>query len=68
MNVVCLLRLKVYCYYDINDTYAVAFNTRARRSDPYADDAQGELQVEIQVASGTVSRNASYHSLLFDKV
>lgn len=59
MNVVCLLRLKVYCYYDINDTYAVAFNTRARRSDPYADDAQGELQVEIQVASGTVSRIAS---------
>ncbi|XP_029705182.1 uncharacterized protein isoform X2 [Takifugu rubripes] len=43
--------LKVYCYYDINDTYAVAFNTRARRSEPYADDAQGELQVEIRVAS-----------------
>lgn len=63
-DVVRLLRLKVYCYYDINDTYAVAFNTRARRSEPYADDAQGELQVEIRVASGTVS----YHSLPFDKV
>lgn len=48
----CLLRLKVYCYYDINETHAVPFNTRARRSEPYADDARGELQVEIQVASG----------------
>lgn len=65
---VCPLRLKVYCYYDINDTYAVAFNTRARRSEPYADDAQGELQVELRVASGTASHIESYHSLLFDKV
>ncbi|CAF91111.1 unnamed protein product [Tetraodon nigroviridis] len=43
--------LKVYCYYDINETHAVSFNARARRSEPYADDARGELQVEIRVAS-----------------
>lgn len=59
-DVVCLLRLKVYCYYDINNTYAVAFNTRARRSEPYADDAQGELEVEIRVASGTSSLITHY--------
>lgn len=51
---ICLLRLKVYCYYDINETHAVSFNTRARRSEPYADDARGELQVEIRVSSGEV--------------
>lgn len=55
MNV-CCLRLKVYCYYDINETHAVAFNARARRSNPYADDAKGELRVEIRVASGERSK------------
>lgn len=49
---VCLLRLKVYCYYDVNATHAVSFNTRARRSEPYAEDARGELQAEIRVSSG----------------
>ncbi|XP_033948044.1 uncharacterized protein [Pseudochaenichthys georgianus] len=42
--------LKVYCYYDINTNQAIGFNTRSRRSEPYADDARGEMQVEMRVA------------------
>lgn len=61
---VCLLRLKVYCYYDVNATHAVSFNTRARRSEPYAEDARGELQVEIRVASGKRSSFVSMAACL----
>nr|XP_020497182.1 uncharacterized protein LOC109989675 [Labrus bergylta] len=43
--------LKVSCYYDINKTHAVAFHARPRRSEPYAENAKGELQVEIRLAS-----------------
>uniref|UniRef100_A0A8C4F8S8 ZP domain-containing protein n=1 Tax=Dicentrarchus labrax TaxID=13489 RepID=A0A8C4F8S8_DICLA len=43
-------RLKVYCYYDINKTHAVAFHTRPRRSEPYAENAIGELQVAMRLA------------------
>ncbi|KAF3850004.1 hypothetical protein F7725_019723 [Dissostichus mawsoni] len=42
--------LKVFCYYDINTNQAMGFNTRPRRSEPYADDARGEMQVEMRVA------------------
>ncbi|KAL3052362.1 hypothetical protein OYC64_004999 [Pagothenia borchgrevinki] len=42
--------LKVFCYYDINTNQAMGFNTRHRRSEPYADDARGEMQVEMRVA------------------
>ncbi|XP_034086545.1 uncharacterized protein LOC117555698 [Gymnodraco acuticeps] len=42
--------LKVFCFYDINTNQAIGFNTRPRRSEPYADDAQGEMQVEMRVA------------------
>ncbi|KAM3603292.1 uncharacterized protein V6R79_020033 [Siganus canaliculatus] len=42
--------LKVLCYYDINQTHAVAFHTRSRRSDPYAEDSRGELQVLMRLA------------------
>ncbi|XP_013871161.1 uncharacterized protein LOC106522629 isoform X3 [Austrofundulus limnaeus] len=43
--------LKVSCLYDINTSQAVAFSTRARRSEPYAEDAKGQLQVVIKLAS-----------------
>ncbi|KAK5903404.1 hypothetical protein CgunFtcFv8_007187 [Champsocephalus gunnari] len=42
--------LKVLCYYDINTNQAMGFNSRPRRSEPYADDARGEMQVEMRVA------------------
>ncbi|XP_075940163.1 uncharacterized protein LOC142941920 [Anarhichas minor] len=42
--------LKVACYFDINTNHAVAFNNRPRRSEPYAENAIGELQVEIKLA------------------
>ncbi|XP_070705364.1 uncharacterized protein [Pempheris klunzingeri] len=42
--------LKVSCYYDINKTHAVAFHTRPRRSEPYAKNARGELQVALRLA------------------
>ncbi|KAM6992413.1 uncharacterized protein LKV04_008474 [Tautogolabrus adspersus] len=42
--------LKVSCYYDINKTHAVALHARPRRSEPYAENAKGELQVEMRLA------------------
>ncbi|XP_034554945.1 uncharacterized protein LOC117823812 [Notolabrus celidotus] len=42
--------LKVSCYYEINKTHAVSFHTRPRRSEPYAENAKGELQVEMRLA------------------
>lgn len=45
-------RLKVSCYYDINKTQAVVFHTRPRRSEPYAENARGELQVVMRLAFG----------------
>ncbi|XP_068593470.1 uncharacterized protein [Cebidichthys violaceus] len=42
--------LKVTCYFDINTNQAVAFNSRSRRSEPYAENAIGELRVEIKLA------------------
>ncbi|KAK9531422.1 hypothetical protein VZT92_010849 [Zoarces viviparus] len=42
--------LKVACYFDINTNHTVAFNNRPRRSEPYAENAIGELQVEIKLA------------------
>ncbi|CAK6979205.1 uncharacterized protein LOC128376852 [Scomber scombrus] len=42
--------LKVACYYDINTTHAVSFHTRPRRSEPYAENAKGELQVAMRLA------------------
>ncbi|KAI3363711.1 hypothetical protein L3Q82_001327 [Scortum barcoo] len=50
--------LKVSCYYDINTTHAVAFHTTPRRSEPYAENARGELQVEMRLALG--NSNDSY--------
>uniref|UniRef100_A0A671W4U6 ZP domain-containing protein n=1 Tax=Sparus aurata TaxID=8175 RepID=A0A671W4U6_SPAAU len=42
--------LKVSCYYDINKTHAVAFHPRPRRSEPYAKNARGELQITMRLA------------------
>uniref|UniRef100_A0A3P8TNN8 ZP domain-containing protein n=1 Tax=Amphiprion percula TaxID=161767 RepID=A0A3P8TNN8_AMPPE len=42
--------LKVSCYYDINTTYAVAFQPRQRRNEPYAENAKGQLQVAMRLA------------------
>uniref|UniRef100_A0A3Q3VP17 ZP domain-containing protein n=1 Tax=Mola mola TaxID=94237 RepID=A0A3Q3VP17_MOLML len=54
-------RLKVSCYYDVNKTHAVAFHTRPRRSKPYADNAKGELQVKMRIASDKFY--SMFHSL-----
>ncbi|MEQ2244099.1 hypothetical protein ILYODFUR_013669 [Ilyodon furcidens] len=43
-------RLKVSCVYDINTSHAVAFNTRPRRSEPYAENSKGQLQVVMRLA------------------
>ncbi|XP_023270767.1 uncharacterized protein LOC111661437 [Seriola lalandi dorsalis] len=43
--------LRISCYYDINTTHAVAFHTRPRRSEPYAENAKGELQVAMRLAT-----------------
>ncbi|TDH00544.1 hypothetical protein EPR50_G00189350, partial [Perca flavescens] len=43
--------LKVSCHYDINTNHAVAFLTSHRTSEPYAENARGELQVEMRLAS-----------------
>ncbi|TMS12097.1 Zona pellucida sperm-binding protein 2 [Larimichthys crocea] len=53
--------LKVSCYYDINKTHAVAFHTRPRRSEPYAENARGELQVAIRLA--TDNSYSMFHSV-----
>uniref|UniRef100_A0A672H231 Zona pellucida protein AX 2 n=1 Tax=Salarias fasciatus TaxID=181472 RepID=A0A672H231_SALFA len=45
-------RLKVSCYYDINTTHAVSFHTRPRRSEPFAENAKGQHQVELRLALG----------------
>ncbi|XP_039981930.1 uncharacterized protein LOC120789331 [Xiphias gladius] len=42
--------LKISCYYNINTTQAVAFHARPRRSEPYAENAKGELQVAMRLA------------------
>nr|XP_019963154.1 PREDICTED: uncharacterized protein LOC109642703 [Paralichthys olivaceus] len=42
--------LKISCYYDINTMRAVAFLTRPRQSEPYAENAKGELQVAMRLA------------------
>lgn len=49
----CGCRLKVSCHYDINSNHAVAFHTRPRRNEPYAESGSGELQVEMRLALGT---------------
>uniref|UniRef100_A0A3Q3C616 Uncharacterized LOC102292328 n=1 Tax=Haplochromis burtoni TaxID=8153 RepID=A0A3Q3C616_HAPBU len=43
-------RLKVSCYYDLNTTHAVSFHTRPRRSEPYAENAKGQLQVAMRLS------------------
>ncbi|KAG8011372.1 Zona pellucida sperm-binding protein 2 [Nibea albiflora] len=52
--------LKVSCHYDINKTHAVAFHARPRRSEPYAENARGELQVAIRLA--TDNSYSMFHS------
>ncbi|XP_028295584.1 uncharacterized protein LOC114457744 [Gouania willdenowi] len=42
--------LKILCSYDINTTHAVSFHTRPRRSEPFAENAQGQLQVIMRLA------------------
>uniref|UniRef100_I3JFN5 Uncharacterized LOC100695742 n=1 Tax=Oreochromis niloticus TaxID=8128 RepID=I3JFN5_ORENI len=42
--------LKVSCYYDLNTTHAVSFHTRPRRSEPYAENAKGQLQVAMRLS------------------
>uniref|UniRef100_A0A3B4H7Y6 Uncharacterized LOC102206752 n=1 Tax=Pundamilia nyererei TaxID=303518 RepID=A0A3B4H7Y6_9CICH len=45
-----ILMLKVSCYYDLNTTHAVSFHTRPRRSEPYAENAKGQLQVAMRLS------------------
>lgn len=52
-------RLKVSCYYDLNTTHAVSFHTRPRRSEPYAENAKGQLQVAMRTSLG--KKLASFH-------
>uniref|UniRef100_A0A096M6E6 Uncharacterized LOC103134143 n=1 Tax=Poecilia formosa TaxID=48698 RepID=A0A096M6E6_POEFO len=49
--------LKISCFYDINTSQAVAFNTRPRRSEPYAENSEGQLQVVMRLAL-----DDSYHA------
>ncbi|XP_039874176.1 uncharacterized protein LOC120725377 isoform X2 [Simochromis diagramma] len=42
--------LKVSCYYDLNTTHTVSFHTRPRRSEPYAENAKGQLQVAMRLS------------------
>uniref|UniRef100_A0A3B5L495 ZP domain-containing protein n=1 Tax=Xiphophorus couchianus TaxID=32473 RepID=A0A3B5L495_9TELE len=42
--------LKISCFYDINTSQTVAFNTRLRRSEPYAENSKGQLQVVMRLA------------------
>uniref|UniRef100_A0A3B3XDR7 ZP domain-containing protein n=1 Tax=Poecilia mexicana TaxID=48701 RepID=A0A3B3XDR7_9TELE len=49
--------LKISCFYDINTSQAVAFNTRPRRSKPYAENSEGQLQVVMRLAL-----DDSYHA------
>uniref|UniRef100_A0A8C9WZT7 Uncharacterized LOC116066419 n=1 Tax=Sander lucioperca TaxID=283035 RepID=A0A8C9WZT7_SANLU len=53
--------LKVSCHYDINTNHAVAFLTSPRTSEPYAENARGELQVEMRLASDDSYR--AFHSV-----
>ncbi|KAM9703793.1 uncharacterized protein ACNS7B_002373 [Menidia menidia] len=43
--------LQVSCSYDISKSHAVAFNTRQRRSEPFAENSKGQLQIEMRLAS-----------------
>lgn len=58
-------RLKVSCYYDLNTTHAVSFHTRPRRSEPYAENAKGQLQVAMRLSLG--KKLASFHFPLHHK-
>ncbi|XP_072219007.1 uncharacterized protein [Leuresthes tenuis] len=42
--------LKISCLYEINTSHAVAFYTRLRRSEPYAENSEGQLQIEMRLA------------------
>lgn len=42
--------MRVACYYNVNQT--TSFRLRQRRSEPYADNARGELLIEIRLATG----------------
>ncbi|XP_028253048.1 uncharacterized protein LOC114428649 [Parambassis ranga] len=42
--------LKISCYYDINKSHTVAFHTRPRRSEPYAEISKGQLQVVMRLS------------------
>uniref|UniRef100_A0A3P9KZA9 Uncharacterized LOC101170068 n=1 Tax=Oryzias latipes TaxID=8090 RepID=A0A3P9KZA9_ORYLA len=42
--------LKVTCLYDINTSHAVAFHTRPRRSEPYAENSEGQLHVVMRLS------------------
>uniref|UniRef100_A0A8C9X083 Uncharacterized LOC116066419 n=1 Tax=Sander lucioperca TaxID=283035 RepID=A0A8C9X083_SANLU len=53
--------IDVSCHYDINTNHAVAFLTSPRTSEPYAENARGELQVEMRLASDDSYR--AFHSV-----
>uniref|UniRef100_A0A8C6MIR3 Uncharacterized LOC107377668 n=1 Tax=Nothobranchius furzeri TaxID=105023 RepID=A0A8C6MIR3_NOTFU len=42
--------LKVTCLYEINTSQAVSFNTRPRRSEPYAENSKGHLEVVMKLS------------------
>ncbi|XP_019713394.1 uncharacterized protein LOC109508034 [Hippocampus comes] len=42
--------LRISCYYDVNTSRSVTFHTRPRRSDPYAENGRGALQVVLRLA------------------
>ncbi|XP_054910138.1 uncharacterized protein LOC129375232 [Poeciliopsis prolifica] len=42
--------LKISCFYDINTSQSVAFNTRPHRREPYAENSKGQFQVVMRLA------------------
>lgn len=58
-----IFSLKVSCVYDIDTNQAVAFNTRPRRSEPYAENSKGQLQVVMRLAMGKTQQ--FYYCWLF---
>ncbi|XP_036830212.1 zona pellucida sperm-binding protein 4-like [Oncorhynchus mykiss] len=52
-----LLRLKVSCYYVVNITRTLAFLTRLRDNEPFAETGTGRLMVRMRLA-----QDASYNT------
>ena len=59
-------RLKISCAYFINTTRAVTFHPRPRRSEPYAENAKGELKVAMRLALGEKFRGHLFSHWLYN--